>query len=73
MGKDSNIQRDTTLSENKGERLIMKLTDYLKRGYGRTNNKHGKNQGVGVINNPKGHPETLVRGGRWKARKEQHD
>jgi hypothetical protein len=48
----------------------MKLTEYLKKGYGRTNNIAGKNQGEGVINNPKGNPATLVAGGRWKVKKE---
>jgi hypothetical protein len=34
--------------------MIMKLTEYIKKGYGRTNNSCGKNQGSGVINNPTG-------------------
>ena len=50
----------------------MKLTEYIKRGYGRTNNVYGVNQGAGVINNPKGHPATLKRGGRTKERRDDN-
>jgi len=32
----------------------IKLTDYVKNGFGRANNKIGANQGAGRINNPTG-------------------
>ena len=33
---------------------VMRVDEYVKRGYGRLNNRTHKNQGIGIVNNPKG-------------------
>jgi len=47
---------------------VMRVDEYVKRGYGRLNNRTHKNQGIGIVNNPKGingYTKRKVEGDEW--------